>query len=300
MIYRSIWRLNLPHSMANENPVHYWRAVEFGGMEVLRGTYRRHSFARHAHDEFALALVESGAVTFDLEGCTHHATPGCITLINPGEYHTGQAASNAGWSFRAIYPDVELVEWILHDVTPRPSGPLSFSRTVVENDLQAAVCFMDFHRSLERSESPLQLETQLLELLTVLVSRYGRHSYSRPRVGSERRAVNQARELLEENSSKNLSLNKLAESVGLSPFHLLRSFGQAFGVPPHVYQAQCRLRRAKTLLDSRLSPAQVAFETGYFDQSHFTREFRRRLGITPGQYIKGAGQLGPRDSLCPP
>ena len=48
---------------------------------------------------------------------------------------------------------------------------------------------------------------------------------------------------------------------------------------------QIRIERAKTLLTRGWPVAHVAVETGFFDQSHFTRRFKRIVGVTPGQYL---------------
>ena len=56
-------------------------------------------------------------------------------------------------------------------------------------------------------------------------------------------------------------------------------------MPPHLYLTQVRIERAKTLLTEGLPPAHVAAETGFVDQSHFTKRFKRIVGVTPGQYI---------------
>jgi transcriptional regulator GlxA family with amidase domain len=55
-------------------------------------------------------------------------------------------------------------------------------------------------------------------------------------------------------------------------------------MPPHAYQIQVRLLRAKKLLRSGRHPADVAYATGFADQSHFSRHFKRLMGLTPARY----------------
>ena len=74
----------------------------------------------------------------------------------------------------------------------------------------------------------------------------------------------------------------------MSPFHLSRAFRQAIGLPPHAYQTKLRLARAKTLLAQGYEAGYVASETGFFDQSHFTQQFKRHYLMTPGNYRKTA------------
>jgi AraC-like DNA-binding protein len=71
----------------------------------------------------------------------------------------------------------------------------------------------------------------------------------------------------------------------MSPFYLLRVFHNAVGVPPHEYQTQVRIAQARKLIRKGMSISQVALTTGFFDQSHLYRNFKRIVGVTPGQYL---------------
>ncbi|GHO98916.1 hypothetical protein KSF_089640 [Reticulibacter mediterranei] len=83
-------------------------------------------------------------------------------------------------------------------------------------------------------------------------------------------------------------METLASMVHLSEFHLARLFRYVVGLPPHAYQVQVRLWHARKLLAQDFSVSYVAHETGFFDQTHFTKQFKRHVGITPGAYRKTA------------
>ncbi|MDQ3461350.1 MAG: helix-turn-helix transcriptional regulator [Deinococcota bacterium] len=76
--------------------------------------------------------------------------------------------------------------------------------------------------------------------------------------------------------------------AGLSPYHLLRVFRLELGLSPHSYQIQRRIGIAKTLLAQGERIAQVAACTGFTDQSHLGRHFKRLVGVTPGQFAQSA------------
>ncbi len=106
------------------------------------------------------------------------------------------------------------------------------------------------------------------------------------RVGSHPRAVAEAVRFIQENYSRDVSLNDIAEAVHLSPFHVARLFKQALGVSPHQYLIQVRVNSARSLLEAgsgERSLAEVASAVGFADQSHLTRHFKRLLGVTPKQ-----------------
>ena len=117
-----------------------------------------------------------------------------------------------------------------------------------------------------------------------------RHADDRPLTPAlrpERESVRRAREYIEQRYADNILLDDLARAVNQSPFHLLRVFRAEVGLPPHAYLTQVRVRHAKRLLASGLSIAEAAALTGFSDQSHLTRHFKRLIGMTPGQFISG-------------
>jgi AraC family transcriptional regulator len=72
----------------------------------------------------------------------------------------------------------------------------------------------------------------------------------------------------------------------VSPYHFARLFKHSTGLPPHQYVIACRVERAKELLRERdrLPLADVAAEVGFSSQSHFTRHFKRLVGVTPRRF----------------
>jgi AraC family transcriptional regulator len=93
-------------------------------------------------------------------------------------------------------------------------------------------------------------------------------------------------EYIHEHLDAELSLDHLAAVARMSPFHFARLFKNSTGLPPHQYVIARRVERAKELLRGRDHPplAEVAFETGFSSQSHFTRHFKRLVGVTPRRF----------------
>ena len=83
-----------------------------------------------------------------------------------------------------------------------------------------------------------------------------------------------------------MCLDHLAALAHMSPYHFARLFKKSTGLPPHQYVIARRVERAKELLRDRdpLPLAEVAAETGFSSQSHFTRHFKRFVGVTPRQF----------------
>ncbi len=267
----------------------FWIAGDLGGLELLRATYVTHSFSRHTHERFAIAVIEAGAEAFWYRGATQVAPPGSIALVNPGEPHTGHAAGEEGWSYRVFYPEAGLLSRAARLAGARREVPF-FPEPVIQDPLVAAL-LGGAHEVLERSSSALERESRLLWALSQLISRHAERRPEPQPARRERAAVRRAREYLRDRYRENVSLEELSGAVNLSPFHLLRVFREEVGLPPHAYLIGVRIRRARELLAAGCPVGRAAAETGFADQSHLSHQFKRKFGYTPGQYARNSKNL---------
>jgi AraC family transcriptional regulator len=108
----------------------------------------------------------------------------------------------------------------------------------------------------------------------------------RPRGGLSERKLRAALEYIEEHLDAEMTLDAIAAVAHLSPYHFARMFKASTGLPPHQYVITRRVEWAKRLLRDRgdLSLAQVAARSGFWDQGHFTRHFKRLVGVTPKHF----------------
>jgi AraC-like DNA-binding protein len=87
-------------------------------------------------------------------------------------------------------------------------------------------------------------------------------------------------------AEEKLSMTRLAGVARISPGYFQRTFVRMTGISAHDYLMQCRIRKARQLLENGAEPGDVAQATGFFDQSHFSRVFRDAVGTTPGRYAR--------------
>lgn len=85
-------------------------------------------------------------------------------------------------------------------------------------------------------------------------------------------------------------IEDMAQSIAVSPYHMIRQFKAACGLTPHQFQIQCRVRKAQRLLEEGKSVTEVAYATGFCDQSHFDRCFKRIVWLTPNAYRQSVRQ----------
>lgn len=104
----------------------------------------------------------------------------------------------------------------------------------------------------------------------------------------DERRVSDALRRIEADAHESLALAEMADEVGMSPYHFLRTFRQVAGMTPHQFVLRTRLHRAAVRLRTTDDPiSAVAFDAGFGDLSTFNRRFRRLMGCNPGAYRRG-------------
>ncbi|MBE9196464.1 AraC family transcriptional regulator [Synechocystis sp. LEGE 06083] len=84
---------------------------------------------------------------------------------------------------------------------------------------------------------------------------------------------------------QDLSVEEIAQELGLSQFHFSRLFKQKTGITPHQYLIKLRLERAKHLLkNTKLAVNEIADECCFANPSHLARHLRRETGLSPKQF----------------
>ncbi len=275
----------------------YFRCFGLDGLEVMSARWVEHSFAPHMHDFYAVSLNYGGRGAFDCRSELRDAAPGTCNLIAPGELHTGHATSGDGWIYRNLYIETPLMTTLLRSLDWKGPLDVKFKFPLVRDTILAARLARVF-ASLAESSSLLQNESLLLSVMARLITDHFVRGHALSDVRREHTAVLRVKDWLDANSEQNVSIHSLAGFAGLSPYYLVRAFHRYVGIPPHKYQTIVRINRARKLLTSGAAISEVAYRTGFCDQSHLNRCFKRTLGVTPGRYaaFRPQGLAGERRS----
>lgn len=249
------------------------------GIELYHAHISRYAFEPHTHEAFGIGAIEAGAERFRYRGTQYVAPVHSVVTMNPDELHTGESATDDGWRYRMVYLEPDLLEevtgirhWWFSDVT--------------RHDPKRSQQICQLIYGLWHTDDPLAQKGLLLDLIDTFTP-LARHA---PRVQEGAHRFEQARDYLHDNYMHPVTLDELARVVSLSPYHFQRQFKAHFHVTPHQMLMAIRLWRAKAFLTHGMPAAHVAAATGLTDQSHLTRAFTHRYGITPVRYQKQVAQ----------
>lgn len=273
---------------AARQDVTVWRPRHEHGVEVVRGSTLPR-IPRHFHEELEIGLRQGGGWEFHHGGAWHAVASGTLVLTPPGDVHMMRSPDGGdGAVYHGLRLDADLLRRVATNLTGRPPRDPDFATTLVQ-DRDTQHLFLRLVAALAdgSAASPLAQESWLQDTLGHLILRHGAEKLVPSPVGTEHGAIRRVRQYLEEYAERTVTLAELAEVAELSTFYLCRVFSTVVGMPPHAYQTQMRVVRAKVLLVAGHLPlAQIATEVGFASQSHFTRHFARLVGVTPGQYVR--------------
>lgn len=237
----------------------------------------------HTHDRATVAVILRGSFDGLMRSGSHPCPQASILTEPPGEPH-GNLFERAGADVLTIQPDPARLE--LLEPLAGVLGEVNHLRDLAVAALAGRIC-----TELREPDavSPFAVEGLILELLAQLArlpNPPGPRASRRPP-----RWLGQARDILHDRYSDQLRVADVASAVGVHPVHLTRLFRLHYGAPVGAYLRGLRLTWAAGMLsDSNETIAQIAFQAGFFDQSHFTRVFKRQFGLTPLAYRRAARQ----------
>jgi AraC-like DNA-binding protein len=261
--------------MVAQREVSAWRPRVPGVVEVFHAHFTEYAYPMHVHDAWTLLIVDAGAVRYDLDRHEHGTPHDTVSLLPPHVPHNGSPVTPYGFRKRVLYLDLtRLDETYIGAAVDTPD--------LVDPVLRHRVG--QLHTALAHPGDELEAESRL----TLIGERLRGHL--RPRTAGDpshrpdRTVAHRLRELLDERLLQGVNLEEAARLVHAHPAHLVRAFSGAFGIPPHQYLMSRRVDRARRLLLEGRAPGEVATETGFYDQSHLTRHFKRLVGVAPGRY----------------
>jgi AraC-like DNA-binding protein len=258
----------------------FWRAPDLGA-DLLRGQFVDFSYDVHTHETACFALLTHGAIRIRTRGRAFEARRGDLYAIGPDEPHAGTPVDEHGWKLRTLYVDLGHLRSVVAD--QRMSGTSTLVEPIIRDPELSSTLYGIHWCSQTRGSALYRLE-RYMAFAERLFKRHARDGAPPVVVGKEDRAVRLAREFLEHHLDEQVHLTDIAQAAGLPVYRLFRAFNRDVGMTPHGFQRQARVRMAMDLIRAGRPLSEVAAATGFADQAHLTRGFRRVLGMTPGAY----------------
>jgi AraC-like DNA-binding protein len=247
----------------------------FSGIE-LSSTADSFGAAPHFHNTYSIVVLTKGDKIIRAGHKAETASAGSVLVHEPFQVHETHSLSRNGYSFRHLGISRPRLLQLLDGCLPSEL-PNQITNDELFNSLMRA------YDILTTNDSVLAHDEMLTNALTKLFP-ISASTRSRPDV--EPKLVRKARDFLHANYMYSFTLDSLAELTQVSRVHVSRLFKQHVGLAPHEYLIQLRVTSAKTNLADGMPIAEAATASGFADQSHLTRHFKRITHLTPGAYAR--------------
>lgn len=248
----------------------------------VKNTQRKY---RIFHETYTFCSVIRGGGDWRYRGESFTSYQSDVMLLEPGNVHITDNLSRK-ISYDVIFIPVPVVQNIVSGLDFYKPPHLQIATASAKGCFQH---FDGFHKAFKRGASCLELESRITNCLSHVFQNFSENLKRSDLSRISKESLDRAKEFIVHHFQEKIALTHLAKLAGTSCSHFLHSFSRQFGIPPHAFQNQVRISKARELLARGVAATEL--DLGFTDQSHFIRHFRRSVGVTPGRYQR---------MLCPP
>ncbi|PRW98817.1 AraC family transcriptional regulator [Pseudomonas fragi] len=243
---------------------------------------RKVCYARHSHEIFSIGAITSGCCNYLHEKASHRISTGTVVLMNPGDVHACNPVEDQPWSYVMLYVDAQWLAGIQQGFDEDAGG---LFQPVAATYTQSPALFNGltglYAQLIDPELEVLARHEAAIKFFSAMQQELG-GSVALPKPANAR--VERAAEYIDEHFLRTLRLQDICEAASLSEAYLIRAFEQRYHMTPHAYLINRRIQLAQAQLREGALIADIAQQTGFADQAHFQRVFKKHLAATPGQY----------------
>lgn len=261
--------------------VNYWLAPGLHRLEMTCADYVSQKFSHHWHTGFAIGIVTRNAQGFRTGGRDWTIAQGDVILLNPGQIHNGYSLDPGGWSSRMAYAPAE-VFWSLSGHTAKSgSWPFHFPSAVVHAPALAAA-FLSWHQRSETQSNLCSIE-ETKTIFSALLA-HAKAGAPSSEISFQAQGTGPLFGLRPMDQQGDARVATLSAELELTRNGSWRRVKTQLGIAPKPLLSHMRLMCAKHLLAQGKAVIETALDSGYYDQSHFSRQFAAAYGFTPAQF----------------
>lgn len=261
--------------------IQFYRDRDLPFFEVKICNTSEMSYKKHAHEEYSIGIVDQGRSCFWYEGKVDEVYPKTMVFLPPDLIHSCNPVDRESWKYKMLFINRDWVQGFM-----KSKGSFVFNNPIIK-DVSLYRTFQvvnSMMNSLTSNASPLEKEESIIAVFEQ--SLQGEKKAGGINCKKNHPKLKIIKEYLDSLFLEKVTLEQLERASGLNKFHIIRSFKEAFTIPPHAYQTLLRINYAKKELCKYRQLAEVAVESGFYDQSHFVKVFKSYTGTTPDRYQK--------------
>ncbi len=242
-------------------------------------------YEKHFHTTLSVGIVEDGETSYTCEENSYTLKPNQLAIIEPNVIHSCNPSKNKARTYHMIYVDIQWCKEIQKTLFEDVEKFISLSSVQIEDKELFDECLKVNKTLLDEKVFYLEKEELLENFFIKLFTKYCNKSLNQS-TSKDKDKIQKAKEFIENNCKENITLEQIAQYLGISRFYLSKLFKKEMNISIYKYLLNCKINLAKELLSKNYESIEVSNTLGFFDQSHFISTFKKFVAATPDEYKK--------------
>ncbi len=245
----------------------------------LRYSNSNAHYKKHFHDTFSIGINKEGRSIYENSSKFYPLDKNMLSIINPLEVHSCNSCSDVLNIYYMLYLDTRWCMNIQKLINCEIEEFVKIPVHILE-DKDFYIEFLNLCEFIFQDNSILDKEDETIKFFLKFFSLY----LENKEIETIDKRFKEILLYLDENFKKNISLDELSKKFDLNSFYIIRLFKSQINLTPHSYLLNVRINKSKEYLKNGYSIVDTALECGFFDQSHFHKNFLKIVATTPNEY----------------
>ncbi|MCT4620664.1 MAG: AraC family transcriptional regulator [Marinisporobacter sp.] len=267
-----------------ERKIQFIDLPELFHIRIVKGKDISHHFKPHFHRTYNIGIITAGKVQLKINNQQYSISQGELFLINPNIPHEFEIHKNSKYSHYVICLKEKMMDTFIRSYN---KNSFQFDQIKISNNSLYQRINNTFEIILDESRLMIEKEELLIKLLELVLKEAGTLIEINETIKSDKiYQIEKVREYINNNWKQDLTLEHLSKVANMSKFHFSRVFKKVIGLSPYDYFLQLKIKEVQKLLEERSNITEIAYETGFYDQSHLNKYFNKFVGISPSEYME--------------
>ena len=241
-------------------------------------------FPKHFHETFCISLIHCGIEQIDFENKSVFSEKGSISITNPYEIHSNPLIpSSPPLTFDTIYVSNDLMKYLLNGKNIR------FVNRKINNE-KANKQFLQLKDAID-SKNSIKVEFFLKQFAKMLKLNSQENENEYEYAEHKLNGFNELVVYIENNINDNFSLDVLARMANINKFGFVKKFKASTGMTPMSYILMKKIFSSKKLIVPESELTELAYQYNFTDMAHFSKTFKRYIGISPKMYQENINKI---------
>ncbi|MDQ0493777.1 AraC family transcriptional regulator [Paenibacillus brasilensis] len=244
------------------------------GIIALSASFTDFTYKRHAHREYAIGVTLRGIQQYNLDGSLQSSYQNGVMLFNPEQAHDGMAYDKTGIDYVMLYIEPPLFLEILEkkDIV-RFSTPIVYNHRLEQRILNLSNAILSGKDEALCNELLLSLTDSLFQTNLCINDK------------KDNDLIKKAKDIIQFKLESVLKLDDICKELEMSKFKFIRLFKANTGISPYQYFLNCKIERAKQLIEKNKDIYSAVAECGFVDLAHLNKHFKSIYGTTAFEFM---------------